>query len=94
MVQATDLKDRVIIRDFPKTLECVETGSIYTALSADVQTKHGFPRLFGFMMSLAQAPSRKLYDVLDTSGDDLNNPEMVLELWEHRQDVERLVEMA
>ena len=74
MVLATDLKDRVIIRDFAKSLECVETGSIYTALSADVQTKHGFSASFWAYDELAQAPSRKLYDVLNTSGGGRQEP--------------------
>jgi phage terminase large subunit-like protein len=66
MVLATDLKDRVIIRDFAKQLECAETGSVYNALSADVQTKHGFSASMWVYDELAQAPSRKLYDVLDS----------------------------
>lgn len=68
MVQGTDLANRVIIRDFAKSLEDSKTGSIYKALSADVETKHGFSSSVWIYDELAQAPNRKLYDVLDTSG--------------------------
>lgn len=74
MVQNTDLADRVIIRDFSKTLECAESGSIYTALSADVQTKHGFSASFWAYDELGQAANRKLYDVLNTSGGGRHEP--------------------
>ena len=74
MVLGTDLKDRVVIRDFAKTLECAETGSIYQALSADVQTKHGFSSSVWIYDELAQAANRKLYDVLDTSGGGRKEP--------------------
>jgi phage terminase large subunit-like protein len=67
MVLATDPRDRVIVRDFAKSLEC-ETGSIYTALSADVQTKHGFSASFWAYDELGQAANRRLYAVLNTSG--------------------------
>jgi phage terminase large subunit-like protein len=68
MVNGTDLAERVIIRDFAKSLEDSETGSIYKALSADVETKHGFSASVWIYDEIAQAPNRKLYDVLDTSG--------------------------
>lgn len=74
MVLSTDLRDRVIIRDFAKSLECAETGSIYTALSADVQTKHGFSASFWAYDELGQAANRKLYDVLNTSGGGRSEP--------------------
>jgi phage terminase large subunit-like protein len=67
IVLATDLKDRVIIRDFNKHLEDKKTGSVYFALSADADTKHGFSASFVVYDELAQAPNRKLYDVLTTS---------------------------
>jgi phage terminase large subunit-like protein len=67
IVLATDLKDRVIIRDFNKHLEDKKTGSVYFALSADSDTKHGFSASFIVYDELAQAPNRKLYDVLTTS---------------------------
>jgi phage terminase large subunit-like protein len=67
IIQATDLKDRVIIRDFNKHLEDTKTGSEFFALSSDSKTKHGFSASFIVYDELAQAPDRKLYDVLTTS---------------------------
>ena len=64
---SNDLKDRVIIRDFNKHLEDNKTGSVFFALSADSDTKHGFCASFIVYDELAQAPDRKLYDVLTTS---------------------------
>ena len=58
---------RIIVRDFNKHLEDVETGSIYMALSADARTKHGFSASCWIYDELAQAPDRKLYDVLASS---------------------------
>lgn len=68
MIQATvNLRSRVIIRDFNKHLEDTVTGSEYYALSSDSKTKHGFSASFIVYDELAQAPDRKLYDVLTTS---------------------------
>jgi phage terminase large subunit-like protein len=62
-----ELAGRIIIRDFTKHLEDTVTGSIYMALSADSKTKHGFSASCIIYDELAQAPDRKLYDVLMTS---------------------------
>jgi phage terminase large subunit-like protein len=62
-----ELKKRIIVRDFTKHLEDTETGSIYTALSSDAKTKHGLSDSCWIYDELAQAPDRKLYDVLATS---------------------------
>ncbi len=62
-----ELSDRIIIRQFDKTMEDVATGSIYRALSADVATKHGLSASFVVCDELAQWPSRSLWDVLSTS---------------------------
>lgn len=68
IIQAVpELEQRIIIRDFTKHLEDVETGSIYMALSADAKTKHGFSASCIIYDEIAQAPDRKLYDVLMTS---------------------------
>lgn len=67
IIQATNLKDRVIIRDFNKHLEDTLTGSEFYALSSDSKTKHGFSASCIIYDELAQAPDRKLYDVLTTS---------------------------
>lgn len=61
------LEKRIIVRDFNKHLEDTETGSIFQALSADARTKHGFSASCWIYDELAQAPDRKLYDVLATS---------------------------
>lgn len=61
------LSKRIIVRDFTKQLEDVETGSVYFALSADAKSKHGFNTSCWIYDELAQAKNRKLYDVLSTS---------------------------
>ena len=73
-----ELQKRIIIRDFNKHLEDVETGSIYHALSADANTKHGFSASFVIYDELAQAPNRLLYDVLRTSGGARKEPLMIV----------------
>lgn len=50
-----------------KTMIGLRTGSVYRALSAEVGTKHGFNPTLVIYDELAQAKSRDLYDVLDTS---------------------------
>src|SRR5262245_1542830 len=60
------LADRVIIRDFNKTIEDTTTGSVYTALSADARKAHGLSPSFTVMDELAQWPGRDLYDALVT----------------------------
>lgn len=62
-----ELEERIVVRDFNKHLEDTETGSIYTALSADAKTKHGFSASCVVYDELSQAPDRRLYDVLTTS---------------------------
>src|SRR5262245_7718327 len=63
-----EMADRVIIRDFNKSIEDTETGSIYTALSADARKAHGLSPSFTVMDELAQWPGRDLYDALVTGG--------------------------
>lgn len=62
-----ELDERIIAREWNKSLTDRETGSTYQALSADVQSKHGFSASCWIYDELAQAPNRKLYDVLMTS---------------------------
>lgn len=50
-----------------KTLACYSNGSFYRAVSAEAGTKHGLNPTFAIFDELAQAKSRELYDVLDTS---------------------------
>jgi phage terminase large subunit-like protein len=60
---------RGLLRVVPstKTIACPHNGSFYRALSAEVGTKHGLNPTFVVFDELAQAKSRDLYDVLDTS---------------------------
>ena len=62
-----ELAARIVIRDFNKEITDAETGSIYVALSADAHNKHGFSASFIAYDELAQAPDRRLFDVLETS---------------------------
>jgi phage terminase large subunit-like protein len=69
MIRANQaLADRVIIRDFNKTITDSETGSVYTALSADARKAHGLSPSFAVLDELAQWPSRDLYDALVSGG--------------------------
>lgn len=62
-----ELRNRIIVRDFTKQLEDGETGSVYFALSAEATSKHGFSPSCWIYDELAQAPDRKLYDVLSSA---------------------------
>jgi phage terminase large subunit-like protein len=50
-----------------KTMIGRQTGSVYRAISAEAGTKHGYLPSVVIYDELAQAKSRQLYDVLDTS---------------------------
>lgn len=50
-----------------KTMIGRRTGSVYRAISSEVGTKHGYLSSVVIYDELAQAKSRDLYDVLDTS---------------------------
>lgn len=68
MVEAEpELLRRLRIVPSTKTIVCYGNGSFYRALSAEVGTKHGLNPTFCIFDELAQARSRDLYDVLDTS---------------------------
>jgi phage terminase large subunit-like protein len=68
MVEADpELLARLSIVPSTKTIVCLANGSFYRALSAEVGTKHGLNPTFVIFDELAQAKSRDLYDVLDTS---------------------------
>lgn len=65
------LSERVSIRRHSKELEDIGPGgtrSTYAALSADTATKHGLSSSMFIYDELGQAPSRDLWDVLDTAG--------------------------
>jgi phage terminase large subunit-like protein len=61
------LSEQVSIRRHSKELEDFATGSTFTALSADVGTKHGLSPSFVVYDELGQSPSRELFDIMDTS---------------------------
>lgn len=68
MIEADErLAVRAIIRDFAKSIEDAETGTVYLALSAEARSKHGFSASCIIYDELAQALNRELYDVLTTS---------------------------
>lgn len=62
-----DLRDKVEVVTSTKTMLARRTGSIYRAISAEAGTKHGYVPSLVIYDELAQAKSRNLYDVLDTS---------------------------
>jgi phage terminase large subunit-like protein len=65
--QVPYLEDRIIIRDFNKSLEDSITGSVYQVLAANVRTAHGLSASCVIYDELAQARDRQLWDVLSTS---------------------------
>lgn len=60
------LAERIVIRTHNKTLEDVETGSMYQALSSDARKAHGLSPSFVVCDELAQWHGRELYDNLLT----------------------------
>lgn len=68
------LSDRIIIREHSKSLEDVETGSTYEALSSDAKKAHGLNVSFAVLDELAQWPKRDLYDALTTGGAARSEP--------------------
>ena len=64
--------------DSTKTIACYRNGSFYRAVSAASGTKHGLNPSFVIYDELAQAKSRDLYDVLDTSFGARSDPLFVV----------------
>jgi len=62
-----ELLDKIEIITSSKTMHAKRTGSIYRAISAEAGTKHGYMPSLVIYDELAQAKSRELYDVMDTS---------------------------
>lgn len=60
--------ERLIPREHNKTLEDVETGSFYEALSSDARKAHGLSPSFVVCDELAQWHGRELFDNLSTGG--------------------------
>lgn len=62
------LQERLSLRRHAKEIEDLGgTGSVYTALSADVPGKHGLSPSFVVYDELGQTTSRDLFDALDTA---------------------------
>jgi phage terminase large subunit-like protein len=64
--------------DSTKTIVCYSNGSFYRAMSSESGTKHGLNPTFVVYDELAQAKSRELYDVLDTSFGARSDPLFVV----------------
>ncbi|MCP3475102.1 terminase large subunit [Bradyrhizobium sp. CCGUVB1N3] len=62
-----ELREEIEVIPSTKTMVARRTGSIYRAVSAEAGTKHGYLPSLVIYDELAQAKSRDLYDVLDTS---------------------------
>jgi len=62
-----DLAAELEVIPSTKTMVARRTGSVYRAISAEAGTKHGYLPSVVIYDGLAQAKSRNLYDVLDTS---------------------------
>lgn len=62
-----ELEALLKVVDSTRTIACYHNGSSYKALSAEAGSKHGLNPTLIIYDELAQAKSRELYDVLDTS---------------------------
>jgi phage terminase large subunit-like protein len=61
-----EIADRLVFRDFNKTVEDVETGSTFSALSADARKAHGLSPTVAICDEVAQWRGRDLLDALQT----------------------------
>ncbi len=61
-----EIADRLVFRDFNKTVEDVVTGSTFSALSADHRKAHGLSPVVAICDELAQWRGRELLDALQT----------------------------
>jgi phage terminase large subunit-like protein len=73
-----ELAERVINRDYNKSMEDAETGSTYLALSCDARKAHGLSPSFVVCDELAQWHGRDLYDNLATGTGAHDEPLMVV----------------
>lgn len=62
-----ELSAMLRVVDSTKTISCYSNGSFYRAISAEAGVQHGLNPSMVIFDELAQAKSRDLYDVLDTS---------------------------
>ena len=61
-----DIADRLVFRDFNKTVEDIETGATFAALSSDHRKAHGLSPVMAIADELAQWRGRDLLDALRT----------------------------
>jgi phage terminase large subunit-like protein len=61
------LRERTNIIRFRKDIEDLETGSLYSALTAEAKTKMGLSPSFVVYDELGQAGDRELYDAMDSA---------------------------
>ncbi|MEN3791837.1 terminase TerL endonuclease subunit [Fulvimarina sp. MAC3] len=81
IVECPALSSRLNIIRFRKEIECLVgdgKGSLFAALSADADTKHGLSPSFIVYDELGQAPKRALYEALDTAMGARDNPLMLV----------------
>jgi phage terminase large subunit-like protein len=60
-----ELADRIVARDFAKTITDEVTGGVYQALSSDHRKGHSLSPSLVIYDELGRAPDRELYDALD-----------------------------
>ncbi|WP_201451933.1 terminase large subunit [Rhodovarius lipocyclicus] len=65
-LEQPQLRDRLVFRDFNRTVEDVKTGSVFAALSADARKAHGLSPTFAIADEVAQWRGRDLFDALAT----------------------------
>lgn len=73
-----ELAEMLLIVPSTKLMVSKRDASVYKAISAEAGTKHGFNPTFVVYDELAQAKSRDLYDVLDTSFGARDEPLFVM----------------
>ena len=78
LVADPDLHAKVNIQRFKKTIENLENGCIYTALSSDARKAHGLGASMAAYDELAQARGRELFDNLETSVGAREEPLMIV----------------
>jgi phage terminase large subunit-like protein len=73
-----ELAAKVEVVPSTKTMVARHSGSVYRAISAEVGTKHGYNPSVCIYDELAQAKSRALYDVLDSSFGSRTEPLFII----------------
>ena len=79
MVEANpELSARVTNRDYNKSMEDIETGATYSALSSDARKAHGLSPIFAVCDEVAQWLRRDLYDNLVTGTGAHDEPLLIV----------------